>query len=63
MKKISIIFLASVCLGALSSFAFSDDNIETDCYVIADIDNAEVIYIPDESINEVCNESCFSEMK
>ena len=28
-----------------------------------DIDNAEVIYIPDESINEVCNESCFSEMK
>ena len=60
MKRLVISSFIFVGLGMISSFAFYETEDEMDCYVIADADNVEVIYIPDESTGEVCDESCFS---
>lgn len=49
MKKIIIVFFISICLGMISSFTIEESSITTDCYVIADKENAEIIYIPDNS--------------
>ena len=50
MKKILIIFLLSICFGMISSFTISsEESTVHDCYVIADEENAEIIYIPDNS--------------
>ena len=49
MKKLIASFFVVAGLGMLSSFAFYETETDMDCYVVADIDNAEIIYIPDSS--------------